>query len=102
MCDGDAYTLSRRDRELALLLKVKSRSCGWDCLQRSCRLREVLNSLRALDADSLSRRAGALSIASSVRLKSPNMKSGGFALVKCQVVRSMFQKLWCSAISFGA
>lgn len=87
---------------LWLLLKVKALSFGCFIRQVSCILREILTSLSAVMAFSLSLFARARSMGSSVRLKSPIMKSRGPISSLAQSELILFQKAECSLGLFGA
>jgi hypothetical protein len=81
---------------------VKSRDDGWFILQVSWTSSWNLKSLRAFSACSFSGRAGALSSASSIILKSPIMKSGLGSLFSCHVLVNRFQNSSCCEWVFGA
>jgi len=81
---------------------VKSRDDGWFILQVSWTSSWNLKSLRASSACSFSGRAGALSSASSVILKSPIIKSGLSSLFSCHVLIIRFQNSSCCEWVFGA
>ncbi len=77
---------------LLLVRYVYWRSCGCVCLQVSCRFNLCLRFLRDLIALRLSWWAGALSMGSLVRLKSPNKKSGFLSLLHVLVFSRSDQK----------
>src|SRR5438445_4133146 len=87
---------------LVCALYVKAHSVGFAHRHVSRMPHSCLTSLRAFIADSSSGLGGILSMASSVTLKSPRVKSGigrCFALLS---VSTFAQKLACSPLSLGA
>jgi len=81
---------------------VKSLDVGYRDRQVSCMFSFCFRSRSALVAFSLSGLAGARSSASSVRLKSPNIKSGCGKSFSSQVFEIESQKFGCFVRSFGA
>lgn len=96
------YILSSLDIELLALVYVKDRSVRWVMRQVSWMLRACLHSLRAFVAVVRSGRVGALSIGSSVTLKSPSVKWGAGRFSSCHRCSTCFQKAGCSFKLEGA
>lgn len=102
LCEFDIYILSRRDRELVLLLNVRNHIIGCECLHVSCILKSFLKFHRASTACSLSGLDGALSRGSLVTLKSPIIKSRVLSPFCSHFVLTVSQKHWCSEWLLGA